>query len=98
VRLRDHVGRISIDKDVAGMSPKEGQPADAPWRRVLVCVMPFLENLSDRPVAVIEKRPRSQERVPHVDQWKAVSTIRRDSTPLGHVQPAPEGESRSLQE
>src|SRR5260370_29322550 len=43
-------------------------------------------------VFAIEKRPRSQESVPHADQWKtipSVSTVRRGPTPLCHLQPAP---------
>jgi hypothetical protein len=52
-------------------------------------------------VFAIEKRPRSQESVPHADQWNTVasiSAVRRTPTPLGHLQPAPEVESRPLQE
>jgi hypothetical protein len=52
-------------------------------------------------VFAIAKRPRSQDSVPHEDQWKTVasaSAIRRGPTPLGHLQPAPQVESRSLQE
>jgi transposase len=48
----------------------------------------------------IAKRPRSQESVPHPDQWKGVPTVsatRRGPTPLGHQQPAPDVENRSLQ-
>jgi hypothetical protein len=54
-----------------------------------------------KPVFAIEKRPRSQERVPHADQWKtvaSVSAVRRAPTPLGHLQPAPEVENRPLQQ
>jgi transposase len=49
----------------------------------------------------IAKRPRSQESVPHADQWKtvaSVSAVRRAPTPLGHLQPAPDVQSRPLQE
>jgi transposase len=52
-------------------------------------------------VFAIEKRPRSQESVPHPEQWKSipsVSAIRRMSAPLGHLQEAPEVQSRPLQE
>jgi len=54
-----------------------------------------------KPVFEIEKRPRSQESVPHAEQWETVPTAastRRAPTPLGHLQPAPQVESRSLQE
>jgi hypothetical protein len=49
----------------------------------------------------IARRPRSQDSVPHAEQWTtvaSVSAIRRGPTPLGHLQPAPDVESRSLQE
>jgi|SRR5947209_3201036 len=49
----------------------------------------------------IAKRPRSQDSVPHADQWKtiaSVSAIRHGSPSLGHFQPAPDVQSRSLQE
>ena len=52
-------------------------------------------------VFAIAKRPRSQESVPHADQWKtvaSVSAVRRAPTPLGHLQPAPDVQSRPLQE
>jgi transposase len=46
------------------------------------------------------KRPRSQDSVPHPEQWKTVAATagaRRDLTPLGHRQPVPEVEPRPLQ-
>jgi hypothetical protein len=49
----------------------------------------------------IAKRPRSQDSVPHPEQWKGVpdvSTTRRGPTPLGHQQPEPDVVSRCLQE
>lgn len=52
-------------------------------------------------VFAIAKRPRSQDSVPHPDQWKGVPSadaIRRGPTPMGHLQPEPEVASRSLQE
>jgi len=52
-------------------------------------------------VLEIAKRPRSQDSVPHPHQWKGVPTVsatRRGPTPLGHQQPEPGVESRSLQE
>jgi hypothetical protein len=52
-------------------------------------------------VFAIEKRPRSQDSVPHPEQWKTIASVsatRRAPTPLGHLQPTPEVESRPLQE
>ncbi len=49
----------------------------------------------------IAKRPRSQDSVPHPDQWKTIASVsaqRRTPTPLGHLQPAPDVERRPLQE
>jgi hypothetical protein len=52
-------------------------------------------------VVEIDKRPHSQESVPHAEQWSTVasaSAVRRGPTPLGHLQPAPDVQSRPLQE
>jgi hypothetical protein len=49
----------------------------------------------------IAKRPRSQDSIPHPDQWKTIASVsaqRRTPTPLGHLQPAADVESRPLQE
>jgi transposase len=52
-------------------------------------------------VFATHKRPRSQDSVPHPEQWKSVASVsatRGVPTPLGHLQPAPQVESRPLQE
>jgi hypothetical protein len=52
-------------------------------------------------VLSIEKRPRSQEAVPHPEQWKGVASVsetRRSPAPLGHHQPQPVVASRALSE
>ncbi len=52
-------------------------------------------------VVEIAKRPRSQEGIPHPEQWSGVAgaaSIRRAARPLGHVRPEPEIDRRSLQE
>jgi transposase len=49
----------------------------------------------------LAKRPRSQDSVPHPDQWKqvpSVSATRHAPTPLGHWQPEPSVAIRPLQE
>ncbi len=51
LQLRDVLGRIYHDEDFAALFPKDGQPAQAPWRLALVTVMQFRENLSDRQAA-----------------------------------------------
>jgi transposase len=51
MQMRDTLGSIYTDEDFAELFPKEGQPAEAPWRLALVTVMQFVENLSDRQAA-----------------------------------------------
>lgn len=49
--MRDVWGSISTDEDGADLFPKDGQPAQAPWRFALVTGLPCVENLSDRQAA-----------------------------------------------
>jgi transposase len=51
MQMRDVLGSIYTDEDFADLFPKEGQPAQAPWRLALVTVMQFVENLSDQQAA-----------------------------------------------
>jgi transposase len=51
LQLRDTLGTIYEDEQFADLFPSRGQPAEAPWRLALVCVMQFLEGLSDRKAA-----------------------------------------------
>ncbi|GHO87185.1 transposase [Dictyobacter formicarum] len=51
MQMRTVLGSIYTDEDFADLFPKEGQPAEAPWRLALVTVMQFVENLSDRQAA-----------------------------------------------
>lgn len=46
--LRDELGTFYNDKDFAELYATEGQPALRPWRLVLVCVMQYMSDLSDR--------------------------------------------------
>lgn len=50
-RMREELGIVWEDEDFAGLFPRRGQPALAPWRLVLVTVMQFAEGLSDRQAA-----------------------------------------------
>jgi len=43
LHLRDTLGRIYTDEDFADLYPKDGQPAEAPWRLALVSVMQCAE-------------------------------------------------------
>ena len=51
IQMRDVLGTIYTDADFAELFPKEGQPAEAPWRLALVTVLQFVENLSDQQAA-----------------------------------------------
>ncbi|MBA3534979.1 MAG: IS1182 family transposase [Ardenticatenales bacterium] len=49
--LRDEIGTIYADEQFSALFPPLGQPAAAPWRLALVCVMQFIEGLTDRQAA-----------------------------------------------
>jgi transposase len=51
MQMRDVLGSIYTDEDFADLFPKDGQPAEAPWRLALVTVMQCVENLSDQQAA-----------------------------------------------
>jgi transposase len=51
IRLRDEMGTVYQDEQFATLFSKEGQPALAPWRLVLVSILQFVEGLSDRQAA-----------------------------------------------
>ena len=51
MQMRDIFGTIYLDTDFADLFPAVGQPAAAPWRLVLVLIMQFAENLTDRQAA-----------------------------------------------
>ena len=46
--MRDEIGTLYSDWDFATLFPTDGQPAICPWRLALICVMQFIEGLSDR--------------------------------------------------
>jgi|GEM_PF-2039806 len=51
IKIRDTLGSIFEEEVFADLFPQNGQPAYAPWRLALVCIMQFIENLSDRQAA-----------------------------------------------
>jgi transposase len=51
LQIRDILGSIYQDEFFASLFSRQGQPAQAPWQLALVCVMQFIENLSDRQAA-----------------------------------------------
>ena len=51
IRLRDVLGTIFDDSEFADLFPQRGQPAEAPWRLGLVCLVQYMEDLTDRQAA-----------------------------------------------
>jgi transposase len=51
LQLRDELGSISQDEAFTHLFPNGGQPAEAPWRLLLVCLVQFAEGLSDQQAA-----------------------------------------------
>src|SRR5437764_4032371 len=51
LRLRDALGTIYDDALFADLFSHTGQPAEAPWRLAVVCVLQSVEDLSDRQAA-----------------------------------------------
>jgi transposase len=51
MQIRDQVGIIYENQQFAPLFPPGGQPAETPWRLVLVCIFQFIEGLTDRQAA-----------------------------------------------
>lgn len=51
MQIRDEVGTIYQDEALTHLFPNCGQPAEAPWRLLLVCLVQFAEGLSDQQAA-----------------------------------------------
>ena len=51
MQIREELGVIYRDRDFVELFSSRGQPAESPWRLILVCIMQFIENLSDRQAA-----------------------------------------------
>ena len=49
--MRDELGIIYNEQTFAPLFPHSGQPAEAPWRLVLITVMQFAEGLIDQQIA-----------------------------------------------
>jgi len=48
MHMRDEIGTLFTDEAFAPLFPTRGRPATSPWRFALVCVMQYVEGLSDR--------------------------------------------------
>ena len=51
LRMRDTLGVVYHDCEFAALFSHRGQPAEAPWRLMLVTIMQFAEGLTDRQAA-----------------------------------------------
>jgi transposase len=51
MRIRDQLGVIYENQSFVSLFSTRGQPAEAPWRLVLVCIFQFIEGLTDRQAA-----------------------------------------------
>ncbi len=51
MQIRDHLGVLYEDQSTASLFSTRGQPAETPWRLVLVCIFQFIEGLTDRQAA-----------------------------------------------
>src|ERR1700680_3121628 len=51
MRLRDALGTIFDDNEFADLFGRRGKPAELPWRLGLVCLVQYMENLTDREAA-----------------------------------------------
>ncbi len=51
MHIRDHLGIIYENQLFAPLFSTKGQPAEAPWRLVMVCIFQFIEGLTDRQAA-----------------------------------------------
>ncbi len=51
IRMRDSLGTLFSDEDFAALFPAHGQPAAPPWRLALICVLQYVEGLTDRQAA-----------------------------------------------
>lgn len=51
LHLADEMGALFADERFADLYPTHGQPGLAPWRLVLVTILQFAEDLSDRKAA-----------------------------------------------
>lgn len=49
--IRDELGQIYRDEDFADLYDQRGQPGWSAWRLAMVCVMQFMEDLTDRQAA-----------------------------------------------
>jgi transposase len=67
LRLADEMGALFTDEGFADLYPTHGQPSLAPWRLVLVTILQFAEDLSDRQAADAVRSRIDWKYVLHLD-------------------------------
>ncbi len=48
IKMRDSIGTIFCDQDFEALFSTRGQPAFSPWRLALVCVLQYINDMTDR--------------------------------------------------
>lgn len=51
MHMRDEIGALFTDEEFAPLYPTRGRRVESPWRLALVCVLQYVESLSDRQAA-----------------------------------------------
>ena len=74
MQIRDTLGSIYEDEAFVELFSQRGQSAESPWRLALICVMQFVENLSDRQAAEQAQQIALQSRrqVQQTPEWNAI--------------------------
>lgn len=54
--LRDEIGTLYTDQAFTSLFSGDGPTALAPWRLALICLMQFIEDLTDRQAAAVQSR------------------------------------------
>src|SRR5215468_2977545 len=80
MQMRDHLGSLYTDSDVAALVPSRGHAAEAPWRLAVVTIWHLGEQRTDRPAADAVRR--------RIDWKYGVSWDRQDSGFAHTVAPA----------
>jgi transposase len=97
IRIRDELGVVYHAEQFAPLFPTRGQAAVAPWRLMLVTLLQFAEDLTDRQAAdavrgrIDWQYARSLAVIPRTPGWcrtRVVGTRDRAVTPPATTRPA----------
>lgn len=75
LQIRDTLGSIYVDEDFADLFSVKGQPAQSPWRLALICIMQYMENLSDRQACRLQSGEESIGNMRFLYLWKTLDLI-----------------------